>query len=88
MGRATHRKTNQKRFEEAVKDGVAPEVFILEVAQGKRAIKTRKDERAYDAAKTLLPYRLPKLNNIDAINRNVDLPHEEFIKTLIQEEEK
>lgn len=86
MARGPGRKFNALRFESAVADGIAPEVFVLQIAQGKRQIKTKKDREAYEAAKLLLPYRLPRLNNIDATNKNVDLSHEEFIKQQMEEE--
>lgn len=85
MARGPGRKAAAKKFEEMLGDGLSPEAFILEVAQGKREIKTKKHREMYEAAKLLLPYRLPKLNNIDATNKNVDLSHEEFIKGLQEE---
>ncbi len=86
MARGPGRKQAQIKFEQAMADGLSPEVFVLQVAQGKRVIKTKKDKEMYEAAKTLLPYRLPRLNNIDAINKNVDLSHEDFIKQQMEEE--
>lgn len=86
MARGPGRKQAAKKFEEMIADGMTPEAFILEVAQGKREIKTKKHREMYEAAKLLLPYRMPKLNNIDAVNKNVDMSHEEFIKTLTEEE--
>lgn len=87
MARGPGRKKAQLKFEAAVMDGIPPEVFVLEVAQGKRVIKTVKDKQQYEAAKILLPHRLPRLNNIDAINKNVDLSHEDFIKQQIEDEQ-
>lgn len=86
MARGPGKKAAQRRFEAAVGEGIAPEVFILEVAQGAREIKTKKHREMLEAAKLLLPYRLPRLNNIDAVNKNVDLSHEDFIKGLLDEE--
>lgn len=85
MARGPGRKAAQKKFEQAVGEGLAPEVFILEVAQGKREIKTAKQREMFEAAKILLPFRLPRLNNIDAVNKNVDLSHEDFIKQQMTE---
>lgn len=87
MARGPGRKFNALRFEAAVGEGIAPEVFVLQIAQGKRSIRTKKDREAYEAAKLLLPYRLPRLNNIDAINKNVDLSHEDFIKQQLADDE-
>lgn len=85
MARGPGRKVAQKKFEQAVGEGLSPEVFILEVAQGKREIKTKKHREMYEAAKILLPFRLPRLNNIDAVNKNVDMSHEDFIKAQLEE---
>lgn len=87
MARGPGRKQAQIKFEQAIADGLSPEVFILEVAQGKRELKTKKSKEMYEAAKILLPYRLPRLNNIDAVNKNVDMSHEDFIKQLQEEGE-
>lgn len=86
MARGPGKKQAQKKFEQLVGDGLAPEVMLLEVAQGKRKIKTKDQREQYEAAKLLLPYRLPRLNNIDAVNKNVDMSHEDFIKNLNDEE--
>lgn len=86
MARGPGRKTAQKKFEQAIADGLPPEVFILEIAQGKRELKTKKQREMYEAAKILLPFRLPRLNNIDATNKNVDLTHEDFIKAQMEED--
>lgn len=85
--RAPTKKQAAQRFEAAIAEGISPETFILEVAQGKRSLKTKKAQQMYEAAKILLPYRLPRLNNIDAVNKNVDLSHEDFIKQLEEEGE-
>lgn len=85
MARGPGRKFNQIKFEAAMAEGISPEVFVLQVAQGKRAIKTKKDKEMYEAAKLLLPYRLPRLNNIDAVNKNVDMTHEDFIKQQMED---
>lgn len=87
MARGPSKKAAQAKFEVLIADGLTPEAFILEVAQGKRKIKTKDQREQYEAAKVLLPYRLPKLNNIDAVNKNVDMSHEDFIKQLQEESE-
>lgn len=85
-GRGPGRKWAAQKFEAAIADGIPPETFILEVAQGKRSLKTKKAQIMFEAAKVLLPYRLPRLNNIDAVNKNVDLSHEDFIRQQMEEE--
>ncbi len=87
MARGPGKKFNQIKFEAAIGDGISPEVFVLQVAQGKRILKSAKDERAYQAALALLPYRLPRLNSIDAVNKNVDMTHEDFIKQQMEDGE-
>lgn len=86
MARAPTKKDNAKKFEELMADGVTPEAFILQVAQGKRNITGKRQREQYEAAKLLLPYRLPRLNSIDAINKNVDMTQDDFIKKLSEEE--
>lgn len=86
MARGPGKKQALVKFEQAISDGLAPEVFILQVAQGTREIKTKKQREMYEAAKILLPFRLPRLNNIDAVNKNVDLSHEDFIKQQMEED--
>ena len=34
------------------------------------------------AAEKLLPYRLPNLNAIDAVQKNVDMTHEEWLRSM------
>lgn len=85
MARGPGRKAAQKKFEELLTEGLSPEAFILEVAQGKRELKSKKHQQQYAAAMALLPYRLARLNNIDAVNKNVDMSHEDFIKSLGEE---
>ena len=86
MARGPSKKKAMETFEKALAGGLSPEVFVLEVAQGKREIKTEKHRQMYEAAKLLLPYRMPKLNNIDATNKNIDLSHEDFIKQQMEED--
>lgn len=85
MARMTRKKANQRKFEEMMEDGITPEALIAEVMQGKRKLAGARQKEQYEAAKVLLPYRMPKLNNVDAINRNVDMSHEDFIKSLDDE---
>lgn len=81
----THKKEREKRFHEAISDGgLTPEGVILSVMRGEKhkVGKTEEEfsERQYQAAKDLLPYRLPRLNSIDAVQQVVGLTHEEFLK--------
>lgn len=57
---------------------VAPEVYIATII----ADPNQYDEKKFKAAALLLPYRVPQLNRVDAVNRNVEMSHEEWIKSL------
>lgn len=87
MSYNTKKKANHRKFEEMMEDGITPEALIAEVMQGKRKLSGARQKEQFEAAKVLLPYRMPKLNNIDAINRNIDMSHEDFIKALEAEED-
>lgn len=86
MARMTRKKENSKKFDELMADGTTPEAFIAEVMQGKRSLQGARQREQFEAAKVLLPYRLPRLNAVDAVNRNVDLTQEEFINSLMEED--
>lgn len=82
---ATKKQQAEAAFNELVTEGGdTPEAYVLKVMRGK--VKMTKNTRArYDAALALLPYRLPRLNSIDATNRNVGMTHEQWIASLDQE---
>ena len=86
MARPPTKKQRQQAFAEAVQEGVAPENFVLDVMRGKRKVISKQQQVQYNAALALLPYRLPRLNNIDATQKNVDMSHEEFIKAMADED--
>lgn len=56
----------------------APETYIATIISD----PTQYDEKKFKAAALLLPYRVPQLNRVDAVNRNVEMTHEEWIKQL------
>ena len=56
----------------------APEVYLASVISD----PTQYDEKKFKAAALLLPYRVPQLNRVDAVNRNVEMTHEDWIKSL------
>lgn len=85
MARPPTKKQRQQAFAEAVQEGVSPEMYILDVMRGKRKVLSKQTKAQYDAAIALLPFRLPRLNNIDATQKNVDQSHEDFIKGLEDE---
>lgn len=64
-----------------------PESLLVKVMNGqttitKRGKQMRITKEMQKAAELLLPYRLPRLNSIDAVNRNVEMTTEEWIKSL------
>jgi hypothetical protein len=78
-------------FNDLVNDGAGtPEEFVLKVMRGKVAPSGRLTKAMrwrFDAALALLPYRLPRLNSIDATNRNVTQSHEEWLKSMEGEDD-
>lgn len=56
----------------------APELYIASIIKDPSKFDTKK----FEAAKLLLPYRVPQLNRVDAVQRNVEMTHEEWIKSL------
>lgn len=71
----------EAEFADLANAGVTPEAFILKVMRGTVKI-TRNNKDRYNAALALLPYRLPRLNSVDATTRNVGLTHDEWIKQM------
>lgn len=76
-------------FQEACNTGVTPEELLLLVMRGYRRINDKNAKRRVlitpqmiDAAKALMPYRLPKLNAIDAHVKNVTMTHEEWVNVI------
>lgn len=79
--------------------GPTPESIMIAVMRGedtirKPTIRDGKDvggapyvitQKMIDAAEKLLPYRLPKLNAVDQVNRNVEMTHEDWINSIDNE---
>ena len=61
-----------------------PEEVVVKVMHG--AGDNKITDRMLEAAKVLLPYRLPKLNNVEAHVATEDMTHEEWIESLSSEE--
>lgn len=64
-------------------DKPSPEQVIVDVMHG--TIREGSNEytaQQIEAAKTLLPYRLPKLNNIEAHVATEEMSHEEWVASL------
>lgn len=78
----TDKTEREKRFHEQITDGgLTPEGLILDVMRDEKAKYT---ERQYQAAKDLLPYRLPRLNSIDAVSANVNVTQDEWVKLMAE----
>lgn len=58
----------------------SPEKVIVDVLWGKG--NNEITDRQFEAAKILIPYRLPKLNTVEAHVATEDMTHEEWIAML------
>ena len=79
---------NEQTFAAMFRDGEeTPESVMVKVMRGQKSIMRRgKQQRITKemvrAAEVLLPYRLPRLNSIDAQVKNVDMTHEEWLEQM------
>lgn len=86
------RKANELTFNSLFSDGSeTPESIMVRVMHGQTTIMHKGKRRRItkdmqQAASMLLPYRLPRLNSIDATTRNVDMTHEEWIASMADED--
>ncbi|HKY45622.1 MAG TPA: hypothetical protein VJM50_21210 [Pyrinomonadaceae bacterium] len=86
------RAENERTFSGLFKNGEeTPESIMAKVMWGQDTIMHRgKQQRItksmVTAAQALLPYRLPRLNSIDAVQVNVDVTQDEWAKMLADEE--
>lgn len=85
----TKRKQEAERgFHETIDaDGISPEGLLLAVVKGEESITVKGRPRKITAkmikaAESLVPFRLPRLNSIDAVTRNVEMSHEEWIRSM------
>lgn len=96
------KKAAESGFHTVLADGgPTPESIMIAVMRGEGTIRVPKlvdgkdpggapykiTEKMIEAAKQLLPYRLPKLNAVDQVNRNVEMTHEDWINSIDNEEE-
>lgn len=68
-------------------DGVTPEQLIIAVMRGEEKIEikgkqTKITKQMILAAQYVMPYRLPKLNSIDAQIKTVSMTQEEWIESM------
>lgn len=82
------RRTNEQTFSGLFRDGAeTPESIVTKAMWGQTTIthngKQRKlSKEMLSAALALLPYRLPRLNSIDAQVQTVDMTHEEWLASM------
>ena len=67
------------------KDKPTPEQLVVDVMHG--AGDNKITDRQLEAAKTLLPYRLPKLQNVEAHVATTEMSHEDWINSLEEDED-
>lgn len=88
MTKTTDRKAAEQTFHSLFADGVeTPESIMVRVMHGQTTIMHKGKQRRItkemqNAASMLLPYRLPRLNSIDAVQRNVEMTHEDWINQM------
>lgn len=84
----TDRKANELTFHSLFNDGSeTPESIMVKVMNGQETImhlgkRRRISKTMINAAMALLPYRLPRLNAIDATTRTVEMTHEDWIAEM------
>lgn len=82
------REHNEQSFNQLFRNGEeTPESIVTKVMWGQEYIQHRGKERRItktmtNAAFALLPYRLPRLNSIDAQVKHVEMTHEDWLKTI------
>lgn len=87
------RKANEQTFAGLFKDGAeTPESIVAKVMWGQTTIthcgkRRRITKEMQNAAMALLPYRLPRLNAVDAVTRTVEMTQDEWVKSLAEEDE-
>lgn len=87
------RKANEQTFSGLFRDGAeTPESIITKIMWGQQTIthagkRKRITKEMQRAAEALLPYRLPRLNAIDAQVKNVEMTHEEWINEMDRQDD-
>lgn len=87
------KKAAEQTFHELFKtQPETPESLLVKVMLGQKTIVVDGRQRDItremkDAAALLLPYRLPRLNSIDATTTTVEMSHDEWIKSLDSEQQ-
>lgn len=90
------KKEAEKGFHALLADGgPTPEAIMIATMRGEDTVNNGKatgrpvkiTPKMIEAAEKLLPYRLPRLNSVDAVQRNVEMTHEDWIASLDEDEE-
>lgn len=87
-GAPKHKKEAEQGFHAILADGdLTPEDVMIAVMRGQKTITrkgktTKLSDKMYNAARDLISFRLPRLNAIDAVQKNVDMTHEDWLKSL------
>lgn len=82
------KKENEQTFAGMFSDGKeTPESIIAKVMWGQETIvhlgkQQRITQKMANAAMALLPYRLPRLNSIDASVKHVEMTHEDWLASM------
>ena len=96
MTKQTKKQAAEQGFHSILADGgPTPEAIMIAVMRGDDSVNNGKatgrpvkiTQRMVDAAEKLLPYRLPKLNSVDAVQRNVEMTHEDWIASIDNEDD-
>lgn len=82
------RRQNEVTFSGLFKDGAeTPESIVAKVMWGQTTImhlgkRRRITKEMQNAAMALLPYRLPRLNSVDAQVQHVEMTHEDWLRVI------
>ena len=82
------KKENEQTFAGIFSDGKeTPESIMAKVMWGQDTImhlgkQQRITQKMVNAAMALLPYRLPRLNSVDATVKHVEVTHEEWLASM------
>lgn len=88
MATSLRKRAAAAEFNSLCENGLTPEAIALAVMRGEDIVnpatgrKVKVTDRMYQAARDLLNFRLPRLNSIDAVTRNVGMTHEDWVREL------
>lgn len=85
-GLSARKKEAAKNFADLFEgENKTPEQIVVEVMNGTG--NNQITDRQLSAAIVLLPYRLPKLNTVDAVVATEGMTHEQWIESMEDEED-